>query len=97
MLSDCVLSVLALTLFFFFSFFQETPPPANIYPASHLLVLCLSYCPSAVYSWAPITPIKSLREFKIVYQNYVLVSLSTLLNLKFSKPGNMTWLSFNIE
>ena len=44
-----------------------------------------------------VTPIKSLREFKIVYQNYVLVSLSTLLNLKFSKPGNMTWLSFNTE
>ena len=40
--------------FVLFFFFQETPLPANIYPASHLLVLCLSYCPSAVYSWAPI-------------------------------------------
>jgi len=40
--------------FVLFFFFQETPLPANIYLASHLLVLCLSYCPSAVYSWAPI-------------------------------------------
>ena len=122
MLSDCVISVLALALFcfvLFFSFkkplFQQifTQPLICWYSAfpTALLLSTVGLLSDQIRSdqslsrvrlcnpmnCSTVTPIKSLREFKIVYQNYVLVSLSTLLNLKFSKPGNMTWLSFNTE